>query len=119
VKHQDPHLQAALESIAAISSYRPGTQAEFQADFMARDAVLMRLQDLGENLAKVKQDFPDFWNKHSTRDWQAAIGLRNLISHAYAVIKLELIWEAITNDLPRLEASLRAALPTPGADAPE
>jgi uncharacterized protein with HEPN domain len=34
--------------------------------------------------------------------WSAVVGMRNRLIHAYAEIDLDVVWSAITADLPRL-----------------
>ena len=51
---------------------------------MNYDAILMRLQDIGENLAHIRDKFPEFWEQYSTDVWNNAVGLRNIISYGYA-----------------------------------
>lgn len=45
-------IQAAL---ARIEDYLPTTETEFLAQPMAQDAILMRLQEIGELLTKVRR----------------------------------------------------------------
>lgn len=46
------HLVVIHESMAAIDSYPPKQQDTFQANLMLQDAALMRLQVIGEYLAR-------------------------------------------------------------------
>lgn len=66
----------------------------------------MRLQDIGENLIHLRDAFPEFWDQHAKNDWNQAIGLRNIISHGYAKVNLEVVWVLINNDLPRFKQSI-------------
>lgn len=88
MKVPNPYIQAALDSIGAINSYRPAEEQAFLADAMTQDAVLMRLLDIGENLGRVRQDFPTFWQAHAGDDWRKAIGLRNVVAHDYGSVDL-------------------------------
>lgn len=106
----DPYIQAALDSVSAIDSYRPDQEQAFLSDSKTQDAVLMRFLDVGENLSRVRQNFPEFWDTHASDDWQKAIGLRNVVAHDYGSVDLRVIWRVVTRDLPRLSESLRASI---------
>jgi len=43
----------------------------------------------------VKESRPDI-------PWPAIVGMRNRLIHAYAEIDLEVVWSAVTSDLPLL-----------------
>lgn len=76
------------------------------ADPKSQDAILMRLQDIGENLSSLREGFPDFWEAHATNAWVKAIGLRNLISHGYGDVDLAVIWDLVNNDFPAFKQSI-------------
>jgi hypothetical protein len=48
-----PYLTVIQESIAAVESYRPVDKETFLASPVLQDALLMRLQVIGENLAQM------------------------------------------------------------------
>jgi hypothetical protein len=48
-----PYLVRIRQSLAAIASCRPATTAELVPHSMARDAILMRLHEFGENLVQL------------------------------------------------------------------
>lgn len=102
MKVPDPYIQAALESVSAIDSYKPDEEQAFLSDAKTQEAVLMPLLDIGENIGRVRQDFPEFWELHADEDWRKAIGLRNVVAHDYASVDLNVIWRVITRDLAAL-----------------
>lgn len=110
MKEVKPYLRGVVSGIEAIASYRPGNEADFMSDPKTQDAVLMRLQDIGENLCKVRDNFPDFWEKHAADTWIKAIGLRNIISHGYAQVDLAVIWTLIAEDLESFKSSIETLL---------
>ena len=60
MKQPKPYLLGIVGGIDAIESYRPVSEAEFLKDPKSQDAILMRLQDIGENLSRLREGFPDF-----------------------------------------------------------
>jgi uncharacterized protein with HEPN domain len=73
---------------------------------MAKDAILMRLQVIGEALAAMRNADEEFFSTIGDESWNEIIGLRNIISHGYAVIKIERIWDFLIEDLPALATSI-------------
>ena len=67
----------------------------------------MRLQEAGENLSKIRRNFPDFFEEYKTQDWVELIGVRNIISHGYDGLDSRAIWSAIQEDVPRTLAHLK------------
>lgn len=103
-------MVSVVTGISAIETYRPADKAMFMSDPKTQDAILMRLVDIGENLCKVRDNFPDFWNDNATDAWNKAIGLRNIISHGYAQVDLSVIWSLITGDIITFKKSVETLL---------
>ena len=101
-----PHLIIIRESLAAIDQYRPADKAAFLADAIVRDAVLMRLQVIGEHLSRMRHIDEERFAEIADPTWYQVIGLRNVISHGYEKIDPERIWHIISAELPALENSL-------------
>ena len=70
----------------------------------------MRLQDIGEQLTRIRDKFPDFYEQHETDAWHKLIGLRNIISHGYREIDFEIIWDIVTNRLPDFSKDIKQLL---------
>lgn len=68
-------------------------------DRNAQDATLMRLQDIGEQLVRIRDKFPDFYEQQHSDEWNKIIGLRNIISHGYREVDFEIIWDIIEHRL--------------------
>lgn len=94
-----PNLNFILDTLAIIRDNTPANEEVFFDDLNARDATLMRLQDIGEQLIRIRDKFPDFYEQHATDEWHKLIGLRNIISHGYREVDFEIIWDIITNRL--------------------
>ena len=63
-------------------------------------------QEMGENLSKVRQHFPDFYEAHHSDDWHRLIGLRNAISHGYGEIDMHIVWRIVSTELQRVVDAL-------------
>jgi uncharacterized protein with HEPN domain len=115
-KSPNPHLSFILETITIIETYTPKDLNSFQNDKNAQDASLMRLQDIGEQIARLRTNFKDFYEEHHSENWNKMIGLRNIISHGYREIEFHIIWDIIFSKLPELKSEIEKALGSSSLD---
>jgi len=66
----------------------------------------MRLQVVGEHLARIRRIDEDHFDAVAGQNWYHVIGLRNIISHGYETIDMEQIWKIISTEISLLDASL-------------
>ena len=62
----------------------------------------MRLLVIGEAASYLRNDF-EFENQYPDIDWFAMASLRNIIAHDYDAVDMELIWQVVHQDLPKLK----------------
>jgi uncharacterized protein with HEPN domain len=105
-KAHAPHVALIREALAAIARYHPPDEAAFLAHQMAQDAILMRLQEIGENLAQIRKLDEAAFEAMAHDSWLQLIGLRNVISHGYHTIKPKIVWRIVTDELPIFAQSL-------------
>ncbi len=101
-------LGEILESIAAIRSYMDGvSKDEFAARMLLQDAVIRRLEIVGEAANQlpdtVKDQFPEV-------EWRAITAMRNRLIHGYFSVNIEVVWNTVQQDLPTLETQANAIL---------
>lgn len=101
-----PHLVLIVESIAAIERYRPDNLNQFLEDDIVQDAILMRLQVIGEHLARMRQIDEEHFDRIASASWYQVIGLRNIISHGYESIEPTRIWTYLQENLALLRDEL-------------
>lgn len=75
-----PNLSFILDTLTSIRDNTPQDKEAFMDDPNARDATLMRLQDIGEQLSRIRDKFPKYYEERSTDEWHKLIGLRNIIA---------------------------------------
>jgi uncharacterized protein with HEPN domain len=109
MKTFEPQIAVIRDSIVHIQRYQPSDLATFLAQPMAKDAILMRLQVIGEALATMRNADEELFSAIGDESWNEIIGLRNIISHGYVVIKIERIWDFLIEDLPALVTSIEKA----------
>jgi uncharacterized protein with HEPN domain len=106
MKTWEPHLILIRDALAQIEDYRPADETIFLGHAMAQDAILMRLQEIGENLARMRHHDEVAFVDLGDDSWLQLIGLRNVISHGYHHIRPDQIWQIITEELPLFAATL-------------
>lgn len=102
----------AVQAAERVKTYAPSSEAEFQSSPLIQDAVCMRLQEIGENLSKIRQHFPALYEEHHTESWHRLIGLRNVISHGYAESDMAVVWTIVDVYLDAVRDELNAILMT-------
>lgn len=105
----DAYLLDILDSArAAISYVKDRTQDEFRQDRLCQDAVMRRLEIIGEAASRIS---PETKQKLSKIPWRAMKGTRNVAIHEYDAISYDVIWDIVQNDLPMLVSILEKIIP--------
>jgi uncharacterized protein with HEPN domain len=91
---QTGRLRDILEAARLIGSYVRGTtEAEFHANKEKQDAVIRRIEIIGEAAAHLteatRQTVPEL-------DFRKMRGMRNIVAHDYANVDLHIVWEVAT-----------------------
>ncbi len=68
------------------------------------DATIFAISQIGELVKNISQETME---KYSNIEWGVIKGLRNRIVHDYEGIKLNLIWDIVTNDIIELKENLK------------
>jgi uncharacterized protein with HEPN domain len=85
------------------------TLAAFEADEMAQSAVIRELQVIGEAARLVSDEAKA---AYSAIDWRTMTGMRNRLVHEYFAIRLDVVWQTATEDIPPLIVRLNEILPS-------
>jgi uncharacterized protein with HEPN domain len=89
-----------LEAAQKIHEFSEKHNREsFEKDEMLQLAIMRLIEIIGEAAARISQEFRD---KHSAIAWQAIIGMRNRLVHAYFDIDYDVVWNTITVTIPQL-----------------
>lgn len=105
-------LSEILEAIRLLNQYTEGlTYSEFASDVEKQDAVVRRLEIIGEAVKGLPDEFRA---KHADVPWRDIAGARDIMIHEYFRIDLELAWEMVQDDLPSLAARVREILRNEG-----
>ncbi len=97
-----------LEAIGKIETYiRRVDKGEFTDSTLLQDAVIRRLAIIGEAARNFPQELKD---QHPDVPWQRIVGMRNRLIHEYGRVDIELTWEVIQQELPKLKHQLQNIL---------
>jgi len=77
--------------------------AEFDSGLQINRACIFTLEQIGENAKGLSENFKNTYNNIPL---QEMMGLRNRIVHDYDGIYLDIVWETITEDIPKLLEAL-------------
>jgi uncharacterized protein with HEPN domain len=97
-----------------IMKYAHGLDFEqFEEDEVLQDAVMRRIQIIGEAARMISTEFKE---GHPEISWPEIIGMRNKLIHEYFRIIPEKVWEAVVKDIPALITLIEPLVPP---DQPE
>jgi uncharacterized protein with HEPN domain/predicted nucleotidyltransferase len=89
------HIYEALNDIV---SYTSDGQAEFFAEKMRQDAIERKFEIIGEAVKNLSQGFLE---KYPNVDWSYMAKFRDLLSHHYFGIDLDVVWSIAQEDVPQ------------------
>lgn len=99
------HIMGSIES---IESYSKGISKKgFFENKQLQDAVMRRLEIIGE---AVKNLPTEFTSKHKAVPWQDIAGTRDKLIHHYFGVDLELTFDIIQTEIPRLKKEINRIL---------
>lgn len=90
----------------ALSFVQGRSFDDYQADAMLRSAVERQLLIVGEALGRLRQIDPA--TAARIPDLPRAVGLRNILAHAYSVVDDGVIWGLLSGPLDKLIADMEA-----------
>lgn len=76
-------------------------------DYDYRAMLAFFVQQIGETASKLSNEFKA---THPEIEWQAIIGFRHHIVHAYGKIIPAILWDSVATDIPELRAFCATAI---------
>jgi uncharacterized protein with HEPN domain len=99
VKDDRVFLLHIREAIARISEYTRNGRDLFFSDTKTQDAVVRNLEIVGEAVKNLSDE-----SKSSRPDipWRLIGGMRDKLIHHYFGVNLDLVWQTVEVELPKL-----------------
>jgi uncharacterized protein with HEPN domain len=104
-ERQSGLLRDILDSAVQIRRYLEGIEhGAFFADIEKQDAVLRRLEIIGEAASRLA---PETQALFPSLPFRSMRGMRNIVAHHYGEVDLDQVWKTVTADVPILIATLK------------
>ena len=91
------YIEDILDSITKIEQYTKSVnEQEFLTNTQLQDAVLRRLEIMGEAVKNIPQSFRD---KYPHIPWKKIAGLRDVLIHEYFGVNMRRAWKVAKQDI--------------------
>jgi len=101
-------LTDILDSIEKIEQYSIDIEEhEFRENSEKQDAVIRRIEIIGEAVKHLSTDLTD---KYSHIPWRQIAGMRDILIHNYFGVSTGLVWRVVKQEIPTLKQQLREVL---------
>ena len=97
-------IKDILECIKNIEEFSKGlTRESFLKDKLRQSAIIRQIEIMGEAAKNIPTAFREEYPKIP---WQKIAGMRDIITHGYFRVDLDVVWNIIKNDLSNLERQI-------------
>lgn len=103
-------LEDVLEAIARIRTYARGGEARFRKHEMTRDAVGMRLVQIGQAVKDAQDAGLDLPALAPEVPWRSISGMRDRLAHKYWDADHAVVWNVVANEIDKLEKAVKRIL---------
>jgi uncharacterized protein with HEPN domain len=75
----------------------------FDDDWIVQDAAITVVTQIGEEVKRLPKSFT---STRASIEWTKIAGMLDKLTHDYVDIDIELVWDALVNDVPTLRAAV-------------
>jgi len=106
---RDPvtRLGDILEAIENIERYSNLTEDQFRKDNLTQAWIVRQIQNIGEAVRYLPQEW---LAEHPAVPWNDIVGMRDRIVHGYFALRLDVVWDTATKNLPHLKQAVSQLL---------
>ena len=80
---------------------------QFEADLRTNFAVVRALEIIGEATRRLPMEFR---REYPDIPWKNMAGMRDRIIHGYDTVDLQIVWDVVKGDIPRIKPLIRQIL---------
>jgi uncharacterized protein with HEPN domain len=109
-KHRDElvFLDDIAECCERIEEYiGTMTEEEFDSNIEKQDAVLRRIEIMGEAVKHISSATKE---RYPNVPWRQIAAMRNIVINQYFGLTTALVWRVAANDIPNLKAQIQAII---------
>ncbi|HLD80137.1 MAG TPA: DUF86 domain-containing protein [Candidatus Nanoarchaeia archaeon] len=99
------HIKLFIENIEVFSESLK--KEEFKKDDLRQSAIIRKIEIIGE---AVKNLPASFLHKYPSVEWKKITGTRDKLIHQYFGIDLDLMWDVLKTELPKLKKQIKEIL---------
>lgn len=100
-------LQDILEAIERIERYTVLGRTRFETNELVQSWFIQHLQIIGEASRSLSQPTRDLAPQIP---WRQIIGMRNILTHSYFEVDLDIVWAAVSVNIPDLKPQIEGLL---------
>ena len=98
------YIQDILDSIIKLEEYiNPIDKQDFYKNSQIQDAVIRRLEIIGEAVKNIDQEIKD---RYPEIPWKQIAGMRDVLAHEYFGVNLERTWKTLKENIPDLKGKM-------------
>ena len=101
-------LTHIAQSIELVLGYVSDVSEEsFGGDLQLQDAVVRRLEIIGEAVRNMPESYRA---RHPEVPWRDIVDFRNVLIHEYFIVDTDVVWTIVHTELPQLAVQIQALL---------
>lgn len=106
------YLQHILDAIdrAIAHAAHVTTPDAFKGNVLVQDGIVRNIEVIGEAAVKIQQVAPDLVASRPEIPWKDMRTMRNKIIHDYFDVDLDIVWNTVQQDLPKLAEQIKDVL---------
>ncbi len=104
------YLNHIITAIEKIEEYTIEGKEIFYKSSLIQDAVMRNLEIVGEASTKIKKKYPEIVSSNPNIPFRSATEMRNVLSHEYFNIDVDILWVAISRDISKLKEQVQCLL---------